>query len=89
MSLQADTKQALAVHTAWTVLIHGLDATRRGAGKIAYDCREKGRAPTVLTIGAPSINIALKVRRPRAHAAVRLGRDENVICLLEEEVLRS
>lgn len=31
------------------------------AGKIAYDCREKGEAPTVLTIGAQSINVALKV----------------------------
>jgi stage V sporulation protein SpoVS len=43
----------------------------RLAGKIAYDCREKGEAPTVLTIGAHSINVALKVC-PAAVSFLRL-----------------
>jgi hypothetical protein len=36
--------------------------TKSTAGKIAHDVRDTGRAPTLLTIGSPSINQAMKVR---------------------------
>lgn len=36
--------------------------TKQTAGKIAHDVRDTGKAPTLLTIGSPSINQAMKVR---------------------------
>lgn len=35
--------------------------TKSTAGKIAHDVRDTGKAPTLLTIGSPSINQAMKV----------------------------
>ena len=55
----------------WTWQCNAPDMQALCAGKIAYDCREKGRAPTLLTIGALSINTALKVREVNTSAAIQ------------------